>query len=96
MKVKPLGDRVLLKRVETKEEVRGGIIIPDTAKEKPQEAEVVAVGDGKLDDDGKRIPMTVKPEDRVLIGKYSGQDIKIDDEEYTIVREDEIYAIVEK
>jgi chaperonin GroES len=96
MKVKPLGDRVLLKRVEAKEEVRGGIIIPDTAKEKPQEAEVVAVGDGKLDDGGKRIPMTVKPEDRVLIGKYSGQDIKIDDLEYTIVREDEIYAIIEK
>jgi chaperonin GroES len=96
MKVKPLGDRVLLKRVEPKEEVRGGIIIPDTAKEKPQEAEVVAVGEGKLDDNGKRIPMTVKPDDRVLIGKYSGQDIKIDDEEYTIVREDEIYAIVEK
>lgn len=96
MKVKPLGDRVLLKRVEPKEEVRGGIIIPDTAKEKPQEAEIVAIGDGKLDDDGKRIPMTVKPGDRVLIGKYSGQDIKIDDEEYTIVREDEIYAIVEK
>jgi chaperonin GroES len=96
MKVKPLGDRVLLKRVEPKEEVRGGIIIPDTAKEKPQEAEVVAVGEGKLDDNGKRIPMTVKPDDRVLIGKYSGQDIKIDDQEYTIVREDEIYAIVEK
>jgi len=96
MKVKPLGDRVLLKRIEPKEEVRGGIIIPDTAKEKPQEAEVVAVGEGKLDDNGKRIPMTVKPDDRVLIGKYSGQDIKIEDVEYTIVREDEIYAIVEK
>ena len=96
MKVKPLGDRVLLKRVDTEEEVRGGIIIPDTAKEKPQEAEVVAVGDGKMDDDGKRLPMTVKKKDRVLIGKYTGQDIKINDEEHTIVREDEILAIIEK
>jgi chaperonin GroES len=96
MKVKPLGDRVLLKRVETQEEVRGGIIIPDTAKEKPQEAEVVSVGDGKMDDDGKRLPMSVKKGDRVLIGKYSGQDIKINDEEHTILREDEILAIIEK
>jgi len=96
MKVRPLGDRVLLKRVEPQEEMRGGIIIPDTAKEKPQEAEVVAVGEGKLDDNGKRIAMNVKAGDIVLIGKYSGQEIKIDDQEYTIVREDEIYAIVEK
>ena len=96
MKVKPLGDRVLLKRVETDEEVRGGIIIPDTAKEKPQEAEVVAVGDGKMDDDGKRLPMSVKNGNHVLIGKYTGQDIKINDEEHTIVREDEILAIIEK
>jgi chaperonin GroES len=96
MKVKPLGDRVLLKRTEADEEVRGGIIIPDTAKEKPQEAEVVAVGDGKLDDNGKRLPMTVTKGDRVLIGKYTGQDIKINDEEHTIVREDEILAIIEK
>ena len=96
MKVKPLGDRVLCKRIETQEEVRGGIIIPDTAKEKPQEAEVVAIGDGKLDDNGKRIPMNVKKGNRVLIGKYSGQDIKVDDVEHTIVREDEIFAIVEK
>ena len=96
MKVKPLGDRVLLKRVEAEEEVRGGIIIPDTAKEKPQEAEVVAIGDGKLDDNGKRVPMTVKVGDAVLIGKYTGQDIKINDEEHTIVREDEILAIIEK
>jgi chaperonin GroES len=95
MKVKPLGDRVLLKRVELGEEVRGGIIIPDTAKEKPQEAEVVSVGDGKLDENGKRLPMTVKAGDRVLIGKYTGQDIKINDEEHTIVREDEILAIIE-
>ena len=96
MKVKPLGDRVLLKRVETQEEVRGGIIIPDTTKEKPQEAEVVSVGDGKMDDDGKRLPMSAKKGDRVLIGKYSGQDIKINDEEHTILREDEILAIIEK
>ena len=74
----------------------GGIIIPDTAKEKPQEAEVVAIGDGKMDDDGKRLPMTVKMGDSVLIGKYTGQDIKINDEEHTIVREDEILGIIEK
>jgi chaperonin GroES len=96
MKVKPLGDRVLLKRIETQEEVRGGIIIPDTAKEKPQEAEVVAVGDGKLDDNGKRLPMNVKKGQHVLIGKYTGQEIKINDVEHTIVREDEILAIIEK
>ena len=95
MQVKPLGDRVLLKRIETQEEVRGGIIIPDTAKEKPQEAKVVAVGDGKVDDNGKRLPMTVKKGDSVLIGKYTGQDIKINDEEHTIVREDEILGIIE-
>ena len=94
MKLKPLGDRVLVKRIEAKEEARGGIIIPDTAKEKPQEAEVVALGDGKLDDNGKRVPMTVEAGNRVLIGKYTGQDIKIDDVEHTIVREDEILAIV--
>ena len=96
MQIKPLYDRVLLKRIEQEEEVRGGIIIPDTAKEKPQEAEVVAVGEGRLDDDGKRIPMSVKKGDRVLIGKYMGTDIKIGDDEYTIVREDEILAIIEK
>jgi chaperonin GroES len=96
MQVKPLYDRVLLRRIETQEEVRGGIIIPDTAKEKPQEAEVVAIGDGKIDDDGKRVPMTVAKGNRVLIGKYSGTDIKIDDVEYTIVREDEILAIIKK
>jgi chaperonin GroES len=96
MQIKPLGDRVLVKRMEPAEEIRGGIIIPDTAKEKPQEAEVVAVGDGKLDDNGTRMPMNVKAGDVVLIGKYSGQDIKINDEEHTILREDEILAIVEK
>ncbi|HSL19469.1 MAG TPA: co-chaperone GroES [Methylomirabilota bacterium] len=96
MEIKPLGDRVLVKRIETTEQIRGGIIIPDTAKEKPQEAEVVAVGDGKLDDKGKRLPMNVKKGDTVLIGKYSGQDIKINDVEHTILREDEILAIVVK
>ena len=96
MKIKPLSDRVLLKRIEEEEVARGGIIIPDTAKEKPQEAEVVAVGDGKLDDNGKRVSMTVRAGNRVLIGKYTGQDIKIDDVEHTIVREDEILAIIEK
>ncbi len=96
MQVKPLYDRVLLKRTEAEEQIRGGIIIPDTAKEKPQEAEIISVGDGKFDDAGKRVLMTVKAGDRVLIGKYTGQDIKIDDDDYTIVREDEILAIVEK
>ena len=96
MRIKPLSDRVLLKRIEAKEEKRGGIIIPDTAKEKPQEAEVVAVGDGKLDDSGKRIAMSVKKGNRVLIGKYSGTEIKIDDVEHIIVREDEILAIITK
>jgi chaperonin GroES len=96
MQITPLYDRVLLKRVEAAEEMRGGIIIPDTAKEKPQEAEVVAVGEGKFDEDGKRLPMTVNTGDIVLIGKYSGTEIKIDDIEHTIVREDEILAIVKK
>ncbi len=92
--VRPLHDRVLIKRVEEEEQVRGGIIIPDTAKEKPQEAEVVAVGPGKLQEDGKRQPMDVKAGDRVLVGKYSGSEIKIDNDEYVILREDEILAVV--
>jgi chaperonin GroES len=92
--VRPLHDRVLIKRVEEQEQVRGGIIIPDTAKEKPQEAEVVAVGPGKLQDDGKRQPMDVKSGDRVLVGKYSGSEIKIDNDEFVILREDEILAVV--
>jgi chaperonin GroES len=96
MNIQPLYDRVLLKRIEGEEKVRGGIIIPDTAKEKPQEAEIVAVGEGKFDDSGKRLPMTVEVGQRVLIGKYSGTDIKIDDDDFTIVREDEILAIVKK
>ncbi|HPS77749.1 MAG TPA: co-chaperone GroES [Thermoanaerobaculaceae bacterium] len=96
MNVRPLNDRVLLRRLEQEEIVRGGIIIPDTAKEKPQEAEVMGVGPGKLDDSGKRVPCEVKKGDRVLIGKYSGTEIKIDNEELVIVREDEILGVIEK
>ena len=94
MNIRPLQDRVLIKRLDEAEQVKGGIIIPDTAKEKPQEAEVKAVGPGKLDDDGKRVPMDVSIGDRVLVGKYSGSDIKIDDEDYVILREDEILAVI--
>ncbi len=96
MNIRPLHDRVVVKRIEQTEQVRGGIIIPDTAKEKPQEAEVVAVGPGKINDDGKRSPMDVKKGDRILIGKYSGSEIKIDEEELVIVREDEILAVLDK
>jgi chaperonin GroES len=94
MAITPLYDRVVLKRVEAAETVRGGIIIPDTAKEKPMEAEIVAVGEGKFDDNGKRVPMSVKAGDRVLIGKYSGTEVKMDGVDLVIVREDEILAIV--
>ena len=94
-KIRPLYDRIVVRRKDQKEQVRGGIIIPDTAKEKPQEAEVIAVGEGKFNDEGKRIPLDVKKGDNVLIGKYSGTEIKIDDVEYTILREDEVLAIVE-
>nr|WP_320133722.1 co-chaperone GroES [uncultured Holophaga sp.] len=94
MNITPLYDRVVLKRVEPVEVVKGGIIIPDTAKEKPMEAEIVAVGEGKYDDNGKRMPLTVKAGDKVLIGKYSGTEIKMDGVDYVIVREDEILAIV--
>ena len=90
--ITPLHDRVLVRRLEEKESVKGGIIIPDTAKEKPQEGEVIAVGAGKLNDKGERIALDVKPGDRILFGKYSGNDIKIDDEEYMILKEDEILA----
>jgi chaperonin GroES len=92
--IRPLQDRVLIKRIDEQEQVRGGIIIPDTAKEKPQEAEVVAVGPGKVNDDGKRVPVDIKVGDKVLVGKYSGSDIKIDGEDFVIVREDEILAVV--
>ena len=94
MNIRPLQDRVVVKRLEQEEQVRGGIIIPDTAKEKPQQAEVVAVGPGKINDDGKRNPVDVKSGDRILIGKYSGSEIRIDDQELVILREDEILAVV--
>jgi chaperonin GroES len=95
MKVKPLHDRILIKRVEEKETVKGGIIIPDTAKEKPQEGEVIAVGGGKKTEEGKVIPLDVKAGDRILFGKYSGTEIKIDEQEYLIIREDEVLGIIE-
>ena len=93
--VRPLGDRVLVKPLEAGEVKKGGIIIPDTAKEKPQEGEVVALGTGKRDDDGKKIEFTVKTGDKVLISKYGGTEIKVDGESYLIMREDEVLAIVE-
>ena len=95
LKLRPLYDRIVVRRKEAKETMRGGIIIPDTAKEKPQEAEVIAVGEGKFNDQGKRMKLDVEKGNTVLIGKYSGTDIKIDDVEYTILREDEVLAIVE-
>jgi len=95
MELRPLHDRVLVKRLEEGEQVRGGIIIPDTAKEKPQQAEVKAVGSGKLMDSGERVKPEVKAGDRILFGKYSGSDIKIEGDEYLILREDEILAVLE-
>ena len=95
MKVRPLHDRVIVKRVEEEETTKGGIIIPDTAKEKPVEGKVVAVGDGKVGDDGKKIALEVKAGDKVLFGKYAGTEIQIDGEENLIMREDDIIAIVE-
>ena len=95
MKVKPLGDRVLVQPIEESEVKKGGIIIPDTAKEKSQEGKVVAVGTGKLDDDGKKIPFNVKKGDVVLMPKYGGTEVKIDDKEYQIVREDDLLGIIE-
>ncbi|HUX05738.1 MAG TPA: co-chaperone GroES [Acidobacteriota bacterium] len=95
MKFHPLHDRVLVRRLEEGEQVKGGIIIPDTAKEKPQEGEVIAVGEGKKNEDGKRMPMDVKAGDRILFGKYSGSEIKMEGEEYLILREDEVLGIVE-
>src|SRR5512147_2934519 len=95
MQVRPLHDRVLVKRIEEKEVVKGGIIIPDTAKEKPMEGEVVAVGPGKVQEDGKRAALDVKAGDRILFGKYAGTEIKIDDQEYLIMREEEILAVLE-
>jgi chaperonin GroES len=94
-KVRPLHDRVIVKRMEEEEKTKGGIIIPDTAKEKPIEGKVMAVGSGKVTEEGKKIPLQVKEGDRVLFGKYAGTDIKIDGEEHLIMREDDIIAIVE-
>ena len=97
MKLKPLHDRVLVRRIEEKEEqIRGGIVVPDTAKEKPQEGEVVAVGDGKVLESGEKLKMAVKKGDRVLFGKYSGTEVKLDDEEYLIMREDDVLGILQK
>ena len=92
----PLHDRILVRRIEETETVRGGIIIPDSAKEKPQEGEVIAVGKGKSNDEGKVFPLDVKSGDRVLFGKYSGTEIKIDGEEYLIMREEEVLGIIKK
>ena len=94
MKLRPLHDRILVKRVEEEQTTKGGIIIPDSAKEKPAEAEVVAVGNGRTGDDGKVVPLEVKKGDRVLFGKYSGTEVKIDGEEYLILREDDVLGIL--
>ena len=94
MNVRPLHDRLLVRRIEEKETVKGGIIIPDTAKEKPQEGEVIAVGNGKLLENGSKVPLDVKAGDRILFGKYSGTDIRIDGQEFLILREDEVLAVL--
>lgn len=95
MKFRPLQDRVLVKPLEAEEKTKGGIIIPDTAKEKPQEGKVVAAGNGKVSEDGKKIPLDVKAGDRILFGKYSGSEVKIDEKEYLILREEDVLAILE-
>jgi chaperonin GroES len=95
MKIRPLHDRILVKRVEEQEVRKGGIIIPDTAKEKPQEGKVIAVGNGKVTDEGKKIPLDVKAGDRILFGKYSGSEVKVEDEEYLILREEDVLGILE-
>jgi chaperonin GroES len=96
VKIRPLQDRVIVQRIEEEEKTKGGLIIPDTAKEKPQEGKIVAVGKGKLNEDGKVTPMDVKVNDRVLFGKYSGTEINIDGEEHLIMREEDILGIIEK
>ena len=95
MKVRPLHDRIMVERLEEKEVKKGGIIIPDTAKEKPQEGKVIAVGNGKVNDDGKKLPLDVKTGDKILFGKYSGSEVKLDDKEYLIMREEDVLAILE-
>jgi len=94
-KIRPLQDRILVKRLEEKETKKGGIIIPDTAKEKPQEGEVIAVGPGKVTEDGQRQPMEVKAGDKILFGKWSGNEVKLGDDEYLIMREEDILAILQ-
>jgi chaperonin GroES len=95
MKIRPLNDRVLVQRTEEETKTKGGIIIPDTAKEKPAEGKVIAAGNGRLGDDGKRIPLEIKKGDRVLFSKYGGTEVKVDVEEYLIMREDDILGIIE-
>jgi chaperonin GroES len=95
MKVRPLHDRLLVQRIEEKETVKGGIIIPDTAKEKPQEGKVIAVGNGKILENGTKLALDVKAGDKILFGKYSGNEVKIEDEEYLIIREEDVLAILE-
>ena len=95
MKIRPLHDRIIVKRMEEQEVKKGGIIIPDSAKEKPQEGKVIAVGNGKVTDDGKKIPLDVKAGDKILFGKYSGSEVKVEDEEYLILREEDVLAIIE-
>ena len=96
MNVRPLHDRIIVSRIEEGEQKVGGIIIPDTAKEKPQQGKVIAAGNGKSKDDGKRVPLDVKAGDLILFGKYSGQEIKLDGEDYLIMREDELLAVIEQ
>ncbi|OGQ23132.1 MAG: co-chaperone GroES [Deltaproteobacteria bacterium RIFCSPHIGHO2_02_FULL_60_17] len=96
MKIRPLQDRVIVKRIEEEEKTKGGIIIPDTAKEKPQEGRIVAVGKGKVNENGKITPLDVKVNDRILFGKYSGSEINIDGEEHLIMREEDILGVIEK
>ncbi|MBL7155661.1 MAG: co-chaperone GroES [Candidatus Omnitrophica bacterium] len=94
MKVQPLGDRILVEVLEAKEKTKGGIVLPDTAKEKPQEAKVIAVGKGKIADDGKVVPLELKEGDKILFGKYSGAEITVDDKEYLILKEEDVLAII--
>lgn len=95
MKLRPLQDRILVQRVEEEAKTKGGIIIPDTAKEKPAEGKIIAVGNGKVSDEGKRIPLELKKGDRILFGKYAGTEVKVDGEEYLIMREDDVLGVVE-
>ncbi len=95
MKIKPLGDRILVQRIEEEETKKGGIIIPDTAKEKPMQAKIIEVGSGRRDENGKIIPLEVKKGDKVLIGKYAGTEVTVQDKEYLIMREEDVLAIIE-